>query len=71
VAVVEETERAVTLFTAFPGLYLTYDPSGRLIESLTKAEWERKKRTPAGIEPPKITYSGGPNVDITDEDIPF
>ena len=38
VAVVEASDTHVTFWVAFPGLYLTYDQRGVLIESETVAE---------------------------------
>ena len=75
-AVVEESEASATFYVAYPGLYLTYDTTGRLIESRTPAEWERARKAPAKLEPQQLVFQGGLRspgriVDLEDDDVPF
>ena len=81
VVIVEESVSSVTFFVAFPGLYLSYDSCGSLIESQTETERERAKRPLAKAGAQQLTLQGEladyrpkqscPPVEIDDDDVPF
>ena len=53
VAVVEVSDGAVTFFVTFPGLYLTYDNTGGLLEVETVTEREQHVRRLVGNAAPE------------------
>jgi hypothetical protein len=65
----EESEGGITFYVAFPGLYMTYDRAGKLLETMTKGEWEKGKRAPVKLAPQQIVFHG--ELSIDDDDVPF
>jgi len=79
VQIVEESISSCTFRTAFPALYLTYDPAGRLLFSET--ETERRAGNKRVVQPGQLhvalsgelgsaDYRPKP-VEVDDDDVPF
>lgn len=75
VKVVDEGEASVTIYIAYPGLYLTYDRTGKLIESASPKEWEAKGNRPAVAPVRQLVFAGTlkplPVMPDDDDDVPF
>lgn len=73
--VVDASFRTITIYLRFPGLYLTYDPVGTLLQSETEAERRKSGGRLASEGPVEIEVDEIPKglpVEVDDDgDVPF
>ena len=81
-SVVEQSARYVVFYTPFPGLYLTYDQDGKLMETETETQRKLSGRTMVRIEG-CLVIGGGElgsedyqsvrdrDIPVDDDDCPF